>query len=321
MAFQNAQYVDARNSTFNSAQRDQINFFNNGGRSPWSNPRPYVPGPPSESDDDDPPSWTEGYEDPPSWSQGYRDPPSNTRGYSEPQPSQPIVQPPQWLGGISRPQQPHSQSSPSVLNRSMPMPIIYSILHTTPDVPLDRALTTFQTYISPSKKPAEWVAENICHVNSIVEDTTLTKSVEIRQARIPSSFILFPRLIVYIFAHLMHCTPDKSLFAEFKSTLQRWMTWDVIVMIQNHQQVKDALRDFFQRGLLSTPGSHSEITYNQLLADDVVGLSARLTVIINDDAEYKKLVCLEGPGAQSVANLLQAVCYHIACSSGCINPK
>jgi hypothetical protein len=74
------------------------------------------------------------------------------------------------------------------------------------------------------------------------------------------------RLIVYIFAHLVHCTPDKryvakphfstladvsaSLLAEFKSTLQRWMTWDVIAMIQNHQLVKDDLRDFFQRGLL-----------------------------------------------------------------------
>ena len=74
------------------------------------------------------------------------------------------------------------------------------------------------------------------------------------------------RLIVYIFAHLVHCMPDKryvakphfknladvsaSLLAQFKLTLQRWMTWDVIEMIQNHQQVKDALRDFFQRGLL-----------------------------------------------------------------------
>jgi hypothetical protein len=74
------------------------------------------------------------------------------------------------------------------------------------------------------------------------------------------------RLIVYIFAHLVHCTPDQryvakphfnnladvsaSLLAEFESILQRWMTWDVIAMIQNHQQVKDALWDFFQRGLL-----------------------------------------------------------------------
>ena len=67
-----------------------------------------------------------------------------------------------------------------------------SSLHTTPDVPLDRALSTFQTYISPSEKPVEWVAEDIRHVNSIIEDTTLTKSVEIRQARIPGSIILFP---------------------------------------------------------------------------------------------------------------------------------
>jgi hypothetical protein len=156
-----------------------------------SNPRPYVPRSPSMSDDDDPPSWTERYEDSPSLSQGYRDPPSNTRGYSEPQPSQTIVQPPQWPGGISRPQQPYSQSSPSVLNRSMPVPRISSILHITLDVPLDRALTTFQTYISPTKRPVEWVVADIRHVNSIVEDYTLTKSVEIRQARIPG-FLLFP---------------------------------------------------------------------------------------------------------------------------------
>jgi hypothetical protein len=51
--------------------------------------------------------------------------------------------------------------------------------------------------------------------------------------------------------------------------------------------------------------------FNKLLMLDVVGLSARLTAIISDDKEYKKLVCLKGPGAQSLVNLLQAVCSHI----------
>lgn len=43
---------------------------------------------------------------------------------------------------------------------------------------------------------------------------------------------------------------------------------------------------------------------------DTITFSARLTVIVTDDAKYEELVGRRGPAPQSLLDLLQAVCPH-----------
>jgi hypothetical protein len=70
-------------------------------------------------------------------------------------------------------------------------------LHTeqlpTSHVPLDSALTHFETNISPWKNPVEWVAAESEHVNSVVDEIAeLTKRSEINQAKFTDQFIVYP---------------------------------------------------------------------------------------------------------------------------------
>ena len=98
--------------------------------------------------------------------------------------------------------------------------------------------------------------------------------------------------------------------------------------MQNHQLIRDYLLDFFQQGLevrlswvvtgfitsdeffQSCPNSHSE-SLKKLLNVDVIGLCAHLAIIVTDGGKYKDVISRRGPDAQSLINLLQAVCLQV----------
>lgn len=97
-------------------------------------------------------------------------------------------------------------------------------------------------------------------------------------------------------------------------------------MIQNQQAMRGYLQQLFQRSLQvrlflsiwyqlifdtdTQPESdlHSNGLFNKLLTLDVIRLSAYLTLTVTDDVKYKACMKLRGEEAQSLINLLQAVC-------------
>ncbi|KIM87637.1 hypothetical protein PILCRDRAFT_815214 [Piloderma croceum F 1598] len=303
MDFPGAPYIDARNSIFNNAQGDQINYIN-------------FPGSPKH------PSFAPRSQSDTGSGTSVRVPQTPERSASDragesshsmvPSEDQervsPITASNSHQGHRSEHTYQRAQSSPSLLSQSVPMNSVpMSILHTkqlpTFYVYFDDALTTFEPGISPWKKPVDWVAADSKHVNSIVKAIEqLTGNDDLKQAGFPDQFIIYPRLIVYIFSHLILCAGDKSLLDGFKETLQKWKAWDSTTVIHNHHQIKDYLFDMF-RNLRS---QHSDSTFQKVVAYDVIGLSARLTTLISNGDEFKKLVSLTGSAAQSVINLLQA---------------
>jgi hypothetical protein len=56
------------------------------------------------------------------------------------------------------------------------------------------------------------------------------------------------------------------------------------------------------------PELHSETILGQLLHLDAIRLCAQLTTMVTDDSQYKQVVAVQGPLAQTLLNLLQAVC-------------
>ena len=59
----------------------------------------------------------------------------------------------------------------------------------------------------------------------------------------------------------------------------------------------------------------SEDLLKKLLFIDSMALSANVEVLITDKDTYEDLVGTTGAGAQSLVNLLQAVCLRVICSS------
>jgi hypothetical protein len=174
-------------------------------------------------------------------------------------------------------------------------------------MPLDEALSDFKTDISPWQNPSGWIQADTEHINSIVEGiVTLTKRHEISLANFAGQDMIYQRLILYMFAHLMLCVNDKTLLDEFKDAVQKWKNWNTLTVLQNHQLIKDDLSDLFYHCLQSQPDSHSETLFRKLLTIDVVRLSAYLTIAVTDENKFKEIVSLRGQEAQSVINLLQA---------------
>jgi hypothetical protein len=170
-------------------------------------------------DDDDPPTWMEGYVDPLSWMHGYAEPPSSRRGYSDPssgagRPEAPptsrdLTQAPAWVlphptaandrrTYPGRPQQQRVQTAPSTFNpHTLTNHVRTTQLHTkqlpTLKMFLDQALVLSNCGVSPWEKPVDWVCAESEYINSIIQDiATLTGNREIMQATFTDQFIIYP---------------------------------------------------------------------------------------------------------------------------------
>jgi len=113
--------------------------------------------------------------------------------------------------------------------------------------------------------PADYIYAEADYVNNIIQELlALTQRKELNSARF-TGHMIYRRLIVYNFVHLMFCTSDESLLNEFEETLQQWRSWDNITVIQNHQLIKDNLLDLFRRGLNMQSNSilHSEELFHR----------------------------------------------------------
>jgi hypothetical protein len=53
---------------------------------------------------------------------------------------------------------------------------------------------------------------------------------------------------------------------------------------------------------------HAEEAFRNLVAIDISGLSSQLTAVVTDNNKYKEVLAQRDSKAQSLLNLLQAVC-------------
>jgi len=65
--------------------------------------------------------------------------------------------------------------------------------------------------------------------------------------------------------------------------------------------------------LQSRRNEHSEDVIRKLLSLDAIGLCARISTVIVDDSQCREALARRGPEAQSLLNLLQAVCLRTLC--------
>lgn len=147
------------------------------------------------------------------------------------------------------------------------------------------------------------------YVYSIVQAlSTSPQNIEIHHANFLGDTMIYRRLILYVFAHLLFCSSNQKLLDQFKETLQQWKAWDGLTIIKNHQLIKDYLWDVFQQGLTAEASStlHSEETFRKLVALDAIGICAHLKVWVTDDNKYQDLLTQRDQIAQSLVNLLQA---------------
>ena len=55
------------------------------------------------------------------------------------------------------------------------------------------------------------------------------------------------RGLLYFFYIALFSDSINRLVDEFKQMLHQWTTWDIITMLQNHQTIKDSVRDLFHQ--------------------------------------------------------------------------
>ena len=149
-------------------------------------------------------------------------------------------------------------------------------------VSVHSALTTFETKISPWTHPLQWLDANTEHLCSIFHAIThLTQEADIGEISFPETMIyqvrlvalrfsnlvvsriVLQRLIVYIFAHNMFASSDKtyilyllfffvffnvinSLLGKLTDTLKRWQEWDIVNLIRNQESIKKQLSTLFR---------------------------------------------------------------------------
>jgi predicted RNA-binding protein YlqC (UPF0109 family) len=56
---------------------------------------------------------------------------------------------------------------------------------------------------------------------------------------------------------------------------------------------------------------HPESLFRKLLTLDDIRLSTQMALMVNDNDKYKQIIDRNGPGAQAILNLLQAVCARV----------
>ena len=59
---------------------------------------------------------------------------------------------------------------------------------------------------------------------------------------------------------------------------------------------------------------HSEDLFKELLFLDSIALSANIDVFVADENTCEELIETKGPGAQSLVNLVHAVCLPVVCT-------
>ncbi|KAF7985869.1 hypothetical protein HWV62_43732 [Athelia sp. TMB] len=188
-------------------------------------------------------------------------------------------------------------------------------------------ISRFSVEVSPWTAPQQWHAGNVAHIQSIMGSTIHKNGcIYFRQ------FIggLKGQEIVYSDRRIFIPVADRTS-RDFDRTVQEWIAWDDIKVIQCHEQIKEDLQKLYF-GHLSTPGLppsllnktwstptiHTRDRFMELLTLDVIDLAAQLTIMLMDNTRYKTLVACCGDSAQSLLNFLQAVrlpsirfCTHI----------
>ncbi|KAF7974062.1 hypothetical protein HWV62_13469 [Athelia sp. TMB] len=197
--------------------------------------------------------------------------------------------------------QPEARSRRSVEPRGASE--IHSAVLPNLGVTLGQGLSRFEPGISPWKYPQDWNKANAAHVTAIVQNfKIMTGNDEIEKAHLK---LTYPRLTIYIFAHLITCAPHGK--SDFENALCDWKDWDNLMAVQNHEKTKSYLRQMFEYYLINLdPINHTEKKFRQILALDAVCLTAQLTALVAVDAQYKKLVTCKGEPAQAFLNLLQS---------------
>ena len=152
--------------------------------------------------------------------------------------------------------------------------------------PLDRALVSSHTDMSPWTCPREWIDADINHITSTIQVFAASmQSAETENVNFGGDMIYQVCLIVTIFklvvstpnaapSHLHICTPDVlharqkvtivyflhassnnigRLLSSFKETLAQWQNWDFMTKFINQQLIKDHLLDHFRYDLHVRP--------------------------------------------------------------------
>ncbi|KAJ7100527.1 kinase-like domain-containing protein [Mycena epipterygia] len=171
---------------------------------------------------------------------------------------------------------------------------------------IDDALANLDTQISPWENAAEWLHADTTQLSSIVQEIiAVTGKTEIEPGKFPG-VIIYQRLIVYIFAHLMLCTHNERALSDFKQTLKQWHDSDSVAILENHQQIKGLLLAQLAHSLKPLSELSAESTMRRIIALGDIALAARLALAVTNDTMYQQLLTRNGPGAQALLNLLQA---------------
>ncbi|KAF7966471.1 hypothetical protein HWV62_38170 [Athelia sp. TMB] len=147
----------------------------------------------------------------------------------------------------------------------------------------------------------------------------------------------YPRLIAYLSINLMKCSPTEKAYAlidtsayvlsdsisrTFNDHLQEWTTWDDIRVISGQRQIKEDLQRYFEvlnkasvLGVAVSPSLIKAQTeslvpttdmFQDLLALDVMDLSAQLAILLMDNDRYGTFVACHPDEAQPLLDFLQA---------------
>jgi hypothetical protein len=125
-----------------------------------------------------------------------------------------------------------------------------------------------------------------------------------------------------------------SLLNKLNSTLKKCQDRDILHSVRNQGNVKKELLNLFRSAsqvCLDVPilcyylwshwcfQEHHEMKFEdlfeKLLFLDSIALSANIEILITDENTCKELIETKGPGAQSLVNLLHAVCLPVVCTA------
>jgi hypothetical protein len=116
-----------------------------------------------------------------------------------------------------------------------------------------------------------------------------------------------------------------SLLDRVNAILKKYQDWDILNLMRSQVNIKNELLILFRNGswvCIHTPfcylwsywcfQKHREMQFEDLLKKllvlDSIALSANIDVLVADGNTYEEIVETKGVGAQSLVNLLHAVC-------------
>jgi hypothetical protein len=160
------------------------------------------------------------------------------------------------------------------------------------------------------------------------------------------SLIIHQRLILYIFAYNILCPLWPRYFFSFlfflalfdiiislldrvNVMLKKYQDRDILNLMRSQGKIKNELLILFRDGLgvcIHTPFCYLwfywcfqehhqmfEDLLKKLLVLDSITLSANIEVLVADGNTCEEIVETKGVGAQSLVNLLHAVCLQVVC--------